>query len=393
MLVNLKLISINYSKNYYGGKISHIYNMKRRFLNLIIIVSILPLLQGCFVVAGLAALGGGGYYVGTKAGKREEERIKTQALIDVKRELQEKDEVAKAQDQDITNQINQNYLAGALTGGIAVYPEVRNGVVILHGRVPDAQTAERAIAAARKTTGVQRIISNLVILNQPATAQPKMPLPAQVPPQYQQQYNQFLQQYQQAPIPQYPQIQMQQQPMMQAPIQAPQTEQPTRIKYEQIFNYQQKPSKAYAGGVVGKSQIANKQQAKQQKQSPPNNIAKNKTTPTPSHSSSSQKTLPNQTISQYSDDNDSGYKEYRPRKVNAVKPATNITKQKEVVFVPVPVPTYTEDNDNLYRGVGEYNPMPVNPGSPSYQDPSMPQQEIPVPTPSETQDNDFQYYD
>ncbi len=195
--------------------------MVKKFFNILIIVAITQSVSGCFVVAGLAALGGGGYYVGTKAGKREDERIKTQALIDVKRELEEKDKLASAQDQNISTQIGQNYLAGQLNSGIAVYPEVRNGVVILHGRVPDAATAERAIAAARKTSGVQRIISNLVILNQPRPAQQAAPQQMQQgisQQQLQQQYlqQQYLMQQQQMQqnqqlqmVPNYPQMQYQ----------------------------------------------------------------------------------------------------------------------------------------------------------------------------------------
>lgn len=221
--------------------------MLRKLLNVVVIIALTTPLQGCFLLAGVAALGGGGYYVGTKAGKREEERIKTQALIDVKRELEEKDKAASSQDQTISTQIGQNYLAGQLNSGIAVYPEVRNGVVILHGRVPDAATAERAIAAARKTAGVQRIISNLVILNQP---RPLGAAPAQQPQQgmsqqqLQQQYlqQQYLMQQQQMQqnqqlqmVPNYPQMQYQQ--MQQQP-----TQQPQRINYFQLPPTQQNMS-------------------------------------------------------------------------------------------------------------------------------------------------------
>ena len=202
-------------------------------------------------MAGLAALGGGGYYVGTKAGKREDERIKTQALIDVKRELEEKDKAAQAQDQTIANQIGQNYLAGQLNSGIAVYPEVRNGVVILHGRVPDAATAERAIAAARKTTGVQRIISNLVILNQrPGVAAATMAAPQQgyTQEQLQQQYMMQQQQQYQQPmqmVPNYPQMQYQYAPQPQYQQQY----QPVQQPMQKINYYQLPPTKQNMSAV------------------------------------------------------------------------------------------------------------------------------------------------
>ncbi len=372
----------------HGVKISHIYNMKRNFFNLLILACAIQLVQGC-ALAGLGLLGGGGYYVGTKAGKREEERIKTKALIDVKRELESKDNQTKAQDQQITSQISQNYLAGALDQGIAVYPEVRNGVVILHGRVPDAATAERAIAAARRASGVQRIISNLVILNQQPAMPPVQQMPPQVPPQYQQQYQQFMQQYQQ-PQP----------PVQPAPVmQYQQPDQPIRIKYEQIFNYQRDMQKQMMAGE--KAPIQNKSQAKRHQSppglSPPKGANAGNSSSSPKQvsksSPSSPKILPEKIVDNYSDDNDSGYKEYYPKKISrnrSPQPKTvNVEKQKEVIFVPVPVPSYTEDYDNQYRGLGNYNPNPIRPYN---QNQPVQQPEIPVPTPSETEDNDLQYY-
>ena len=61
-------------------------------------------------------------------------------------------------------------------------------------------------------------------------------------------------------------------------------------------------------------------------------------------------------------------------------------------LVPVPVPAYNEDNDNSYRGPGQYNPTPVNPRGYQNNNPGMKQQN-PLPNPSGTEDNDFYYYD
>ena len=157
--------------------------MKRKFLNILSIAVICLSLQACVAAAIASLVGGGGYYVGKRATAREEERIKTEALVDIKQEVAQREQADAQQDNSITSQINQNYLAGALTGEIAVYPEVKDGVVILHGRVPDAATAERAINAARNTQGVQRIISNLVIINQQPSGLQQQFQPQQFQPQ------------------------------------------------------------------------------------------------------------------------------------------------------------------------------------------------------------------
>lgn len=335
-------------------------------------------LQGC-ILAGLGVLGGGGYYVGTKAGKREDERIKTQALVDVKQELEQKQQVEAQADQNIATQISQNYVAGALTNQIAVYPEVRNGVVILHGRVPDAQTAERAINAARKTPGVQRIISNLVIMNQQPQAIPLTAVPEfqkniqQQNGQIQQQYIQQQQMNNMQPVQGYPQMQYQQQPEPQQIVPIP------AVKQNQS---EDKTS-------MKKSQVANKQQPKQQKTSPPEQSATYQT----STEYQSPKLLPENKINYYSDDNDSGYKEYRPRQI---KKAPKQVKQENeqqptVIYVPVPVPSYESDNDAMYRNVGEYNPNPLAKPTKS-SSPTINNNQSTVPLPSDSEDNDFQYY-
>lgn len=373
----------------------------------------MPLLQGCFLLAGLAALGGGGYYIGAKAGQREEERVKTESLIEVKKELDQKGKIQAQADQNITNQISQNYVAGTLTSSIAVYPEVRNGVVILHGRVPDEATARRAIETARKTPGVQRIISNLVIMNQaPAQVQSAYPQAApQVPQQYQQQYQQYLQQqYQQqqmqmqqqryAPQPQ----QYQQQNMYQQPAAAP--GQSSQMK----FAPNQLQPKVVAAAAPNKSaekksQLAAKVEKKDTKQVASKEKPKQQNTPPPQKQEAkseppkqSPRILPDKMIDYYAEDNDSGYKEYYPKKIKKTSQAkaqpVKVIKQKEVVFVPVPVPSYEYDADADYRNVGAYNPTPLiythNPA------PVVAQPQIPVPTPTETEDydnrNELMYY-
>ncbi len=355
--------------------------MNRKLLNILIVLAVMPMLQGCFLVAGLAALGGGGYYIGTKAGKREDERIKTQALIDVKRDLEDKQTQEQAQDKGIANQINQNYLAGSLTSNIAVYPEVRNGVVILHGRVPDAATAERAIAAARKTQGVERIISNLVIVNQPGgmPVQAQQPVPAAVPQQYQQQYQNFMQQYQQQPN---------MQPMMvPAPAAVPQapSNQPVRAYYQQSDG-SLVPANKYTPPIG--SSNTNKQQVavahkvqKKQNHAPPQkqaNIPKNE----------KPKLLSEQQLEYYEDDNDSKYRIYKPKRISKnTTPAApaQAAQQKDVIFVPVPVPSYEYDNDSMYRNVGSFNPRPIGSATPSSFDAG-----IAAPSAAAAQDNEIE---
>jgi hypothetical protein len=406
--------------------------MKRKYFNLLIVICLIPTLQSCFLAGIVAAIGGGTYYVGTKAGKREDERIKTQALIDVKRELEEKEKAESGVDQNIMNQINQNYLAGTLTGNIAVYPEVRNGVVILHGRVPDAQTAERAIQAARKTPGVERIISNLVIVNQAPQAIPLNNLPQfqgyfQAPQQQQQQ--QMMMQPQQPARPQTiyeyrdslpPQrMQYQQVPEgsmnnMNNPMY--QQMQPT----QQNLSYNNRAYQQYSSPV--NQQFANKAQNIQQKQAPPVVVTKNnkpivkvtnntskssQKSPTKTPQDSKPKLLSEEQLAQYAEDNDSKYKPpvaNRTVKNSTVKKSLPVqnnqnsnNQKKDVVYVPVavPVPVYYEDNDSSYIPLGGY--IPAN-NTQNYNNgvvgTGIP--EIPLPVADENQDNDtffkMEYY-
>ncbi len=477
--------------------------MKRKILTILFVAAITPCLQGCFILAALGLMGGGTYYVGEKAGKREDERIKTESLIDVKKELEAKQAQENAQDQGISNQINQNYMAGALTSSIAVYPEVRNGVVILHGRVPDAATAERAIDAARKTPGVQRIISNLVIMNQPAVNQQAAQQKA-----YMDQYQQYMQQLQaqqaaalaaqqkaapaqqtvvppkpgkkrayincdappkgtpaaqsvvpasvqspkqnnatvttqpveQSTLPEpnapAPVQQIQQNQMAPYPVNEPQPT-PTQQQIEpqtvpaqqpqlEQAPTQQQPVQPWIPAGTKKDQSNNnvhpvpqvvaKTQLKEQKTSPPQAANNIKPTQVKAQQATPPPSLSDQTIEKYSEDDDSGYKEYVPQQIKkSPRPSTvsqvsapaqvptqapaqtqtppqvqapqvytppvaqqvapqqqqiapivtmqapaqpgQINNNTKVIFVPVPMPT--EDNDELYRDRGSYNPAPI----------------------------------
>ena len=248
------------------------------FLKLSTFTLLVLSLQGCLFAGLAAATGAGGYYFGKKASQRGDERIKTETLIQAREEMEAKQKELSSGDQAIQSQINSKVAGGGATNQIAVYPEVKNGIVILHGKVPDAQTADKIIASTRQTQGVSQIISNLVITNQarqkqPAATgftQPFIPLqPMQLQPQIiQPQYNtQQLQpvQYQQPqyqpnlqPQQQYFQQPAQQQIYQQQPIQAPQYN-PQQIQPVTPEQYRAVPSPY---GVQGNNTY----------QKPPNNI-------------------------------------------------------------------------------------------------------------------------
>lgn len=216
--------------------------MKQKFINFLKLSTFTLLtisLQGCLFAGLAAATGVGAYYVGKKASQRGDERIRTETLIQAREEMEAKQKELAANDTSMQNQINSKVASGAATSQIAVYPEVKNGVVILHGRVPDAQTADRVIAATRQTQGVSQIISNLVITNQaqqkpkaaapqyqamPIALQPQLIQPQVLQPQY---VPQQVQPYQvQQPMYQQQQMVAPQQQYIQQPVQQQQYQQP-----------------------------------------------------------------------------------------------------------------------------------------------------------------------
>ncbi len=201
--------------------------MKANISKFLAIFVICISLQGCMAAAAGGVAGVFAYFFGSKAAQRSDARIKNEALVEVRREMEEKQKALSEADKNVTNEINQRLIAGAVDQQLAVYPEVKNGVVILHGRVPDAKTADKIIQSTRQSPGVSRIISNLVIVDQAqinrqiASQAPQQRLGGQIamPPQYQQQ----IVQPQQAVMPaQYYQPQQQQMQVAPQQMQFPQ---------------------------------------------------------------------------------------------------------------------------------------------------------------------------
>jgi len=89
--------------------------MERKFLKIIVIVLLVPLLQSCILAGIGAAIGGGGYYAGEKSSSRDEERLRTQAQMEAKKDAEQKQQALSAADQNISNQLNQSFVAGSLS--------------------------------------------------------------------------------------------------------------------------------------------------------------------------------------------------------------------------------------------------------------------------------------
>lgn len=101
--------------------------------------------------------------------------------------------------------------------------------------------------------------------------------------------------------------------------------------------------------------------------------------------------MPDHVVEFYADDNDSKYREYRPRRINkaTIKPAVKQPEQEKVIYVPVPMPAM-EENDAVYTPPGQYNPNPLNYSAPAVEAPAYDGGQIPLPIPSETEDFDNQ---
>ncbi len=336
--------------------------MKQKFTNLLIAVTLPFLLTSCITAALASMAGGGAYFLGKANSQRSAQTIKTQSLMKAKEELKQQQSAISSKDTGINSEINSRLISGSATPEMAVYPEVKNGVVILHGRVPDPATAERIIATARNTPGVERIISNLVIVNQ--QQQSAMPFGQQ--PQQQNAPQQFQQQYmppqQVAPIP------MQQQ-QFQRPQQFQQQYIPPQSNLGNGYPDINNTAKNLSSGAKKKSQ----------------NIDHNKP-----------KTMTQEQINQYMDnyaDNDSGYVKYNPNKLRApqVQPSqqqfltpreqflksqgVNVANPTITNPYTINVPAAYQDNDSVYRPFTGYNVnnkvnsnLPVQPSAPSYQD-------------------------
>jgi hyperosmotically inducible protein len=98
--------------------------------------------SGCTpVLVGGAAVGG--YYVG-------KDQRSTGRIVD---------------DATITSSINAKYVKDRQISAVDINVDTYNGVVTLHGNVPSQRTADRAVALARATKGVKKVISRLVVVS------------------------------------------------------------------------------------------------------------------------------------------------------------------------------------------------------------------------------------
>ena len=110
------------------------------YKNLLIILSVLIMLQGCAaaVVGGAAT---GGYYVG-----KDERKFDT--IMD---------------DAAITTSINSKLLSTKGVSTFDINVDTHNGIVTLQGEVPSKTIMNKVIALSKKTKGVKKVISKLKI--------------------------------------------------------------------------------------------------------------------------------------------------------------------------------------------------------------------------------------
>ena len=101
----------------------------------------MPLAAGCgaLVVGGAAA---GGYYLGKDDRTLEE----------------------ISQDAAITTRINALYVRDGYVSAMDIDVDTRRGVVTLHGVVPNAAAAQRAVRLAGGVAGVRKVVSRLQVV-------------------------------------------------------------------------------------------------------------------------------------------------------------------------------------------------------------------------------------
>lgn len=314
--------------------------MKQKITNFCLSIFLCLSLSGCLTAAIASAIGGGSYFIGKSANSRDEKRIKTESLIKVKEEMEMKQKSLSAKDNGITNEINQRLVSGSVAPNMAVYSEVRNGVVILHGRVPDSRTAERIIGTVRSTPGVSRIISNLVIANQQQVLSPQM---MRANPAAMQQR-----------MPQYPAMQQQRQV-------APYQVQPAPPQQNQYNRYAPPQSQyispqSYNGvnGNLGNT-AGNYASGAKKKSSGSNVIGKVPASDISFQAPSVPKVMSAEELQKYQGmDNDDGYVKYNPTHIIKNVSAPSATEQVQWPSIPlanpyiVDTPSYYQDNDYYY---------------------------------------------
>ena len=113
--------------------------MKAVFRVLLVLLGVL-LAVGCTPVL-VAGAGAAGYYVGKDS--RSAGRI--------------------ADDAAITASVKTRLAKDDLTSLIDIDVDTYNGVVTLYGKVPNQRALDRAVALARNTRGVRRVVSKLAV--------------------------------------------------------------------------------------------------------------------------------------------------------------------------------------------------------------------------------------
>jgi len=78
----------------------------------------------------------------------------------------EKKSIASRSDNQVTAIINASYARDGLVSASDINIDSQNGVVILDGTVSSEAAKNRAIALARRTKGVTKVISNLVVASE-----------------------------------------------------------------------------------------------------------------------------------------------------------------------------------------------------------------------------------
>ena len=361
--------------------------MKHKILSYLLILTLIPVLQGCAVLLGAVGAGTAAYYVGKSVADRQDKSIKTESLVAIREEFEQKQQEEQTQDQGISGDINQRLVSGSIAPGFAVYPEVRNGVVILHGRVPSGDAAQKVIQATRATPGVTRIISNLVVVNQQAqqaTAATEAMRRQQLLRQQQLRQQQLRQQ-------QIRQQQLrQQQPMQQR---MPQQQQPSSPANNNAYRPppQQQSNLSSPNNLNGQRNNVpdiNSSQRNNRKNNKPNNQRNN-----------APRVMSPEEMQRYSDA-DSSYiplNSYNPTNNNRLQPAMQqqqpiqsgvpVVQDPYIINVPVPQPV---DVDPQYRQpIETYSYEPEIPAVPMPGD--LNNESIPVPTPDTVQDNDNAY--
>ncbi|MDX1949360.1 MAG: BON domain-containing protein [Rickettsiales bacterium] len=399
--------------------------MKKSLSKIISIFIICLYLQGCVAAAVGGLAGTFAYFFGNKAGQRSEARIKNEALVEVRREMEEKQKATNEADKNVANEINQRLIAGAVDQQLAVYPEVKNGVVILHGRVPDAKTADKIIQSTRQSPGVSRIISNLVIvdqaqINRQIASQQKLGGQIAMPPQYQQQIiqpqqpvmpAQQIQYYQPQPQPQQYQIPMQPQqqiaPQFQPQMIQPQQFQQPQQQFPQQFQqqpqqmqyppYQGQPQGYYQNFPTEKKSLNSAENFSEEKKNlrrPANyypnnqnpyinavNYQNQQAPPNYQNQNYQQPSIMPQNQVEFYQDNDSTYTKYPPSVLNKVN---QIYERKSLKNLQVPSSSGLQDNDEQYI-------MPKNFVDRNSKKNQKSIDDIPIPTPSITEDYDSSY--